>query len=420
MSTIPRLLPVVLTTLLAAACAAETITEPEPEPPTANAGPDQRIVDRDGNGWEFVALRRGSCSPGSHAITAYRWLEDGEDLTGIRMDDWTFVAELAVGRHIIWLKVVNAARLSAMDSVVVEVLPGDPEVSPTPSIQIKSPRGGAVFATGTEIQLIGWGTDESGERLAEEQLSWSSDVDGPIGTGETLRVASLSRGRHLITLTGTDGRGLVLTASVAITIADPPIAMILSPANGSSCAVFDEMRLEGRCVGQDGYPVTGRSVYWEPDMWMGRERKYEMSVDVVCLGPGLQTISLVCTDENGLTSRAQIGVDYFISYDFNIRPVLADFGCVDCHGPLAQEGNIRLDAYSALVDGGNGRGPLIVPGDPSGGFLIPKLLSGHHFPEGRVLTTPFYWGWVDPRIGVVRWWVDHFLEPWIEGGAIDN
>lgn len=43
--------------------------------------------------------------------------------------------------------------------------------------------------------------------------------------------------------------------------------------------------------------------------------------------------------------------------------------CISCHGPEKQEGNLRLDSFSALQQGGD-RGPAVIPHDPKASLLV--------------------------------------------------
>ncbi|MEJ2483812.1 MAG: hypothetical protein P8049_12070, partial [Gemmatimonadota bacterium] len=74
-----------------------------------------------------------------------------------------------------------------------------------------------VFDAGAPVTFIGSGDDPDGADLEESAFAWSSDVDGPIGTGREVS-SVLSAGEHIVTLTVTDPQTLQATASVAITI----------------------------------------------------------------------------------------------------------------------------------------------------------------------------------------------------------
>ena len=62
-------------------------------------------------------------------------------------------------------------------------------------------------------------------------MTWSSDLDGFLGTGNVLPTppsasGGLSQGNHIITLTGTDSAGNMSSASIEITVLSPPTVVL--------------------------------------------------------------------------------------------------------------------------------------------------------------------------------------------------
>jgi hypothetical protein len=389
-------------------------------PPIANAGPDLRYGDLDEDGLERVTLDGCGSEAGSSPIAGYLWTERQATLDRTEGEPGCSLAvDMEVGVHAVTLTVTDEAGRTAMDRVAVDVR------KPYPALRIDTPEDGSAFATGSVVQFRALARDWRGETIEGEHLVWESDLDGQLGSGATIKRSDLAKGHHLITTTVTDSEGFTTSKSMTVLIGDPPVVTILTPEDGQTCASFDEMRFEGSCVDGNGDPITGPGFQWERDdidIWLGEERKHERSIVIVCSLPGPETISLSCTDANGITSRAEVTVEYLISYRFNVRAVLEDFGCTSCHGSSRQDGGVRLDTHLALTTGSTGNGPLIVPGDSARGILIPKLHSAHHDPDWQTLTTPFYWGWVDPSSwgSLAGWWVHWFLGPWIENGAQDN
>jgi hypothetical protein len=68
------------------------------------------------------------------------------------------------------------------------------------------------------VRLEGIAYDLEGGFLSPDQLTWSSDVDGDLGSGSYLELA-LSLGEHTITLTGLDSSGMTNEDSIRITVA---------------------------------------------------------------------------------------------------------------------------------------------------------------------------------------------------------
>ena len=70
-----------------------------------------------------------------------------------------------------------------------------------------------------DVILTGYAYDLlDGTIYDEARLAWSSDLDGEIGRGNLVFADSLTPGRHTITLTATNSRGLASVATVSVTI----------------------------------------------------------------------------------------------------------------------------------------------------------------------------------------------------------
>lgn len=86
-----------------------------------------------------------------------------------------------------------------------------------PVLSITSPPDGASFAEGSSVNLIGTANDaEEGDLSAD--ISWSSDLDGPLGTGASISVSSLSLGSHIITATVTDSASALVSEQISLSI----------------------------------------------------------------------------------------------------------------------------------------------------------------------------------------------------------
>lgn len=122
---------------------------------------------------------------------------------------------LAVGDHTITLTATDAdgATGSASISVTIEPLPEQP-----PTAAIMAPLDGAMFDEGTSVDFVGSGEDPDGSELQDSDFAWTSDLDGPIGTGRTFSRSDLTLGAHTITLSVTDEQNLTATDSVSISI----------------------------------------------------------------------------------------------------------------------------------------------------------------------------------------------------------
>lgn len=92
-----------------------------------------------------------------------------------------------------------------------------------PRAVITQPEPMAVTNPDTEILLRGRAWDTEDGVLADASLTWSSDRDGALGTGDGVAVWDLSAGMHRITLRAADSDGMIAAAMVQIYVrASPP------------------------------------------------------------------------------------------------------------------------------------------------------------------------------------------------------
>jgi len=123
----------------------------------------------------------------------------------------------------------------------------DPTGVNAPVMVITSPVTGLTIAEGTLLRLEGDGTDFEDGAIPDDALSWSSSVDGDLGTGRALDIPSATPGLHTITLSGTDNEGNVGTATVMVdvqaldfidgTVDDPQIGLVVNSI-GSAVRLF--------------------------------------------------------------------------------------------------------------------------------------------------------------------------------------
>ena len=85
-----------------------------------------------------------------------------------------------------------------------------------PQMFIVNPKQDTALSPNLPVILQGTGIDLEDGGLPEESLMWSSDIDGHLGSGSLLQIASLSPGVHRITLSGRDRDGNTATAIVIV------------------------------------------------------------------------------------------------------------------------------------------------------------------------------------------------------------
>ena len=89
-----------------------------------------------------------------------------------------------------------------------------------PMVSVSSPVSESVLAGEQGFLLDGWAYDIEDGFLGSSSFSWSSNIDGNLGSGNGLvmSAANLTAGNHIITLTVTDSKGATASATTNITI----------------------------------------------------------------------------------------------------------------------------------------------------------------------------------------------------------
>ncbi|MCB9899592.1 MAG: hypothetical protein H6825_16415 [Planctomycetes bacterium] len=103
-------------------------------------------------------------------------------------------------------------------------------VGNAPWIEIMTPDDGKSGLYGATVILHSSGWDLEDRQIGGASIEWSSDLDGPIGTGRHTSTATLSVGTHVITATATDSDGNQTADTTTYTV----LARDL-PSSGETC-----------------------------------------------------------------------------------------------------------------------------------------------------------------------------------------
>lgn len=184
----------------------------------SNGQPDATITSPSGGTTfqelESISFQGSGSDPEDGALTggSLVWISDldGEFGTGesFTRDD------LSSGSHTITLEATDSRNASTTTSVGITV-EGEPTVT------ITSPADMSIFREGEGVTFQGSATDPADGPLTGGSLVWSSDLDGELGTGESISLGDLSGGGHTVTLTATDSDGMEGSASVQILVESP-------------------------------------------------------------------------------------------------------------------------------------------------------------------------------------------------------
>lgn len=89
-----------------------------------------------------------------------------------------------------------------------------------PLVHILSPGTVTIFQEGETVFFEGVAMDEEDRIIAQENIIWRSDLDGPLGTGVVVGLTDLSPGFHMVTFQATDSDGLSSSAQVGVYIVE--------------------------------------------------------------------------------------------------------------------------------------------------------------------------------------------------------
>ena len=100
---------------------------------------------------------------------------------------------------------------------------------------IQQPSNDQVINQGDLVVLQGSGTDPEDVTIQGFRLTWSSDIDGVLGPGQSFFIDTLQPGKHTITLTARDSGGKEHSTSITLFINgitnSPPVARFWYDAN---------------------------------------------------------------------------------------------------------------------------------------------------------------------------------------------
>ena len=89
-----------------------------------------------------------------------------------------------------------------------------------PTVAITAPAQGSIVTQGTVITFTGTASDVENGNLTSA-LTWTSSLDGSVGSGGSVSTGTLSLGTHTITASVTDGGGAQTSASLQVTVTEP-------------------------------------------------------------------------------------------------------------------------------------------------------------------------------------------------------
>ncbi len=205
-----------------------TAMQPANSPPTVSI-----TAPADGSTFEsgdLVTLSGTASDPEDGSLSAsISWVSnlDGNLGAGASVS-----STLSVGTHVITASVFDSQLLVDADTVSVTV---NAPANMAPTVSITAPADGSIADAGTSVSFSGSAADaEDGDISAS--MSWTSSLDGSIGSGASFATAGLSLGTHTITATATDSGSLSDSASITVIIESggggTPVTVTLNSIGG--------------------------------------------------------------------------------------------------------------------------------------------------------------------------------------------
>lgn len=145
--------------------------------------------------------------------------------------------------------------------------PAAPDDRQAPRATILSPSGGDTVTVGrsSPLVLLGEARDPQDGPLRGESLSWRSDVDGRLGTGDSLTVAEPSAGEHRVTLTATDSDRNTGSVAVRFVVRPPGPRVEVNPDSAVFTSLGDTVRFTAAAVDSAGNRVPDATFGWTID-----------------------------------------------------------------------------------------------------------------------------------------------------------
>lgn len=274
--------------------------------------PPTTTIDQPADGASFVlgdAVRfEGHASDlEDGALTGLVWSSSLQGALGA--GDALDVSDLIAGLHTVTATATDSAGQPGVDAVTLTInAPGNQ----APTAAIDEPAANASFEAGDVVHLAGRASDPEDGALRGPALSWTSSLDGALGTGASLDVTTLTVGSHTLQLLATDSAGAVGVASTSVFIVAAnaaPSAQITAPANGSHALVGGTVNFAGTGADAEDGVLTGASLLWSSNLdgsfGTGESRPF------ASLSAGAHQITLTAVDSRGAvgTDSIQVVVD---------------------------------------------------------------------------------------------------------------
>src|SRR5205823_936733 len=231
------------------------------------------------------------------------WASDRDGILGSGTSITT--ASLSHGPHTITARATDAGGRSGEAWIAIVV------ASP-PILTIIAPADGTAFVPGAAVTFSAAASDVDVGDLSGS-ITWTSSLDGPLGSGGALDVSTLRSGTHTITAAVADSGGKTAEARTTVVVNTPPQLRIVAPTDRSVLVPGDLVRFEGTAADVEDGDLSA-AVTWTSSVDGPLGTGGTLSVS---LRSGTHTITASVADRGGKTASGALTVVV------NAPPVLA-------------------------------------------------------------------------------------------------
>jgi len=143
-------------------------------------------------------------------------------------------------------------------------------------------------------------------------VTWTSNVDGPLGSGYQVEPTFTTVGSRVITVAATDSGGATSQATMVVNVVNPgPQVQITSPAEGASLYRTAAVTLRGRAddLNEPGGELACGALTWTSSVASDPFPMVGCEVQATFATNGNRTLTLTGTDTLGATGSATVTVD---------------------------------------------------------------------------------------------------------------
>lgn len=208
---------------------------------------------------------------------------------------------LTYGYHILTLKATDSN--GADSQISVKNIYFDAGL---PIVKITQPSNNQSFFYGNSLKLKGNAIDPQDGIITGSNLKWFSNLDGNIGSGDSIQIKTLKSGNHEITLSTVDKDGFSGSDKINLTIEypHPPSISIFLPSTNSHFTHSTTISLKANATDYEEGNLGDNRISWVSSISgsLGKGK----TVSNIFLPPGKHFISATAKDTSGLTTTAQI------------------------------------------------------------------------------------------------------------------